>query len=347
MSPAKRVDFAEIKEAVSITDILEHYGALAALKRGEDWFRGPCPLCGSQTRTGFAVKISKNWYKCFACDANGTSVLDFVAQKEGVTIRKAALLITEWFELPPGAAKPPEPIPPPDRGTTNWATPAPEPEQESPEPEPKPVRRNPPLTFELKHLESDPEELPWLKDWLAEQAISHWSLDYFGAGYCNKGLQKGRLAIPIHNQDGTLLAYAGRSVERGPGVELYRYPNPYNRRLDLYNYHRAIASQDFQQLGLFLVSDFLEVWRFFEAGFENVVATMHESVSPEQIGLLREALQPTGKLAVVLPAPGLEAKIPELTRHFFVWAVEGSPLNVRETLMQLFSIKRLEARVLP
>ena len=43
---------------------------------------------------------------------------------------------------------------------------------------------------------------------LSEDTCSH-----FGAGYAPKGILRGRLAIPIHDPSGELIAYCGRAVK--------------------------------------------------------------------------------------------------------------------------------------
>ncbi len=46
----------------------------------------------------------------------------------------------------------------------------------------------------------------------------------------------GRLAVPIHSPTGELLAYAGRSLDGESG---WKFPPKFDRRLELYNLHRA------------------------------------------------------------------------------------------------------------
>ena len=92
----------------------------------------PSTYCFS--RDPFRVSVSDNQWHCFQCDRGGGNALDFVAQKEDVDIRGAALMIQEWFlkgSEPTAAAEGPTP--------------------------PEPVRINPPLTppgFPLRNLDS-------------------------------------------------------------------------------------------------------------------------------------------------------------------------------------------------
>ncbi len=43
------------------------------------------------------------------------------------------------------------------------------------------------------------------------------TVNVFGVGYCPRGLMRGRVAIPIRNERGELVAYAGRAVTEDQG----------------------------------------------------------------------------------------------------------------------------------
>src|SRR5262245_43208442 len=107
------VDFKVVKQAVTILQILDHYGLTSSMKHSGDSLSGCCPLHGGHDATQFRVSISKNCFKCFGqCNAGG-NILDFVARKEGVNVREAALLIQKWFLLNGKATPPAQAVPPP------------------------------------------------------------------------------------------------------------------------------------------------------------------------------------------------------------------------------------------
>ena len=88
--------------------------------------------------------------------------------------------------------------------------------------------KNSPLSFELK-----------LDLGLTEAAIEH-----FGLGFAGRGVMKGRIAIPIHDEYGQLIAYAGRwAANPVPDEESrYKLPDGFHKSQVLYNLHRVILS---------------------------------------------------------------------------------------------------------
>src|SRR6266545_1429413 len=93
------VDFKAVKASVSMLQILDHYGLTERFKRSNDSLSGSCPLHNGDNPTQFRVSLSKDCWNCFGQCKRGGNVLDFVALKEGVPLRQAALRISEWFNL--------------------------------------------------------------------------------------------------------------------------------------------------------------------------------------------------------------------------------------------------------
>jgi DNA primase len=104
----------------------------------------------------------------------------------------------------------------------------------------------------------------------------------FGIGYYSgPGLMSGRLAIPIHDERGRLVAYAGRSVT-GEHPR-YRFPAGFRKSAVLFNYHRAAALVSDRVV---VVEGFFDSIRVHQAGFESVVALMGAALSGDQEHLL-------------------------------------------------------------
>ena len=294
----KWVDFKAIKEEVGMKDVLKHYELLDGLKeRKNHELVGYCPIHDENgyNKNSFCVNTKKNAFNCFACGAGG-NVLDFVAQMEDVDIRKAGLLIQEWFNLTPAkklAKKERESDPTAAKPEKTAA------KSETRRPEEAPV--NPPLTFELKDLD---QNHPYLK----ERGLERETIKEFGIGFCKRGLMKDRIAIPVHNAVGQLIAYAGRwPGEPLDGEPKYKLPPKFQKHICLYNFHRAKDMAEEQ--GLIMVEGFFDVFKLWQAGFKNVVALMGTALSDEQEELVIEALAPNGKLTLMLDPdePGIKA----------------------------------------
>jgi DNA primase len=151
---------------------------------------------------------------------------------------------------------------------------------------------NPPLKFALKSLDA-------AHPYLIERGFRAETIAHFGVGLCTgKGIMAGRIAIPIHNQEGELVAYAGRWPGNPPdGEGKYKLPTGFHKSLVVYNLHRAMDHAKDQ--GLIVVEGFFDCMRLHQAGISNVVALMGSSLSDEQEALIVAAVGPQGKVALM------------------------------------------------
>jgi len=93
-----------------------------------------------------------------------------------------------------------------------------------------------PLNFKLAGIDGT-------HPYLADRGITEKTAVEFGVGfYAGPGLMHGRLVIPIHNADGQLIAYCGRSVDQTP--PRYRVPPGFAKSAVLFNMHRAAATEE-------------------------------------------------------------------------------------------------------
>ncbi|MFC1888637.1 CHC2 zinc finger domain-containing protein [Thermodesulfobacteriota bacterium] len=265
------VDFKAVKEAVTMEMILDRYGI--ELNRKGDQLTGACPIHEGSNPGQFSVSLNKNAFHCFSshCGAKG-NILDFVARMEDVSIREAALLIQEWFEINTGK-DPPE-----------------EREEDSPkkeQAEPKGKKENELLTFRLKNL--DPEH-----SYLKARGLEPETIEYFGLGYCSKGIMAKRIAIPIHDEGGALVAYAGRTVEDVSGKNSkYRLPASFKKAFVVFNIHQV------KERHLVLVEGFFDVFNLWQEGILNAVALMGSSMSKEQEELIIDHIGEDGRLTLM------------------------------------------------
>jgi len=258
------VSFEELKTRVSIEDVLDHY-KVADLRRRRDELIGICPF-HDETRGSFSANVVKNIWQCFGCKRGG-NIFDFVIEKgDAENVRAAALLIADWFAVRSDKPSAGERRSKPPKESAPRAT------------------ENKPLTFELQ-VDAD-------HDYLKERDLGPETIAHFGIGYCNRGLMKDRIAIPIHNEQGELVAYAGRWAGEVPeGQDRYLLPADFHKSMELFNIHRVeLARKD-----IILVEGFFSVFKLWQHGMTNVVALMGSSLSDHQRDLLAFRLGSEGK----------------------------------------------------
>ncbi len=274
--------------------VLDHYDLMDKFKRGTDSLNGPCPIHKGSNPTQFRVSISKNIWNCFSECKHGGNVLDFIAEMEKSSIHAAALKAIEWFnlnteEMSAGeekeeannstalkpAAKPATrtvTTPPPDDGRAQ----AP----------------NAPLKFRLDKLE---REHPYLTQ---ERGLTLETIIDFGVGYCSKGMMAERIAIPIHNAKGEVVAYAGRFPGEPPdeNTPKYKLPPGFRKSQELFNLDRASKEPG----PLVIVEGFFDAMKLHQHGCRKVVALMGSSLSLAQEELIRRHTDSQSQVIVML-----------------------------------------------
>ena len=270
--PAKGwVDYKALKAAVSIPEVLDHYGLLEKLSERGDALVGSCPIHKGENKTSFRVSLAKNVFHCFSCDAGG-NVLDLVAALEGVSLRDAALSLQAWHPGPPTTETSPPSTPPlPEEVEDGEA--------------------NEPLNFALKSLDAQ-------HPYLAERGLSEETIATFGLGfYSRRGLLHDRIAIPIHNAGGELVAYAGRFLGTPAADEpKYKLPVGFRKSLELFNLHRAAATDGEV---LIVVEGFFDCMTLWQRGLRRTVALMGSTLSTAQARLIGEAVGRGGRVELL------------------------------------------------
>ncbi|MBV6415412.1 MAG: DNA primase [Xanthomonadales bacterium] len=291
------IDFREIKSGLDVGAVLAFFGV--HLRGKGDQLHGFCPLPGHRKRNdrakspSFSVNLSLKAFHCFGCGASG-NMLEFACLMEGespedpAALRRAALRIggprgcaaPAALRVAPAAAELPVPT---SAEIVNAA-----------------------LGFELTDLDRS-------HPYLLERGFGTEVISTFGLGVARKGMMKDRVAIPIHDAKGSLIAYAGRIVDDARiSADCPRYLFPGDREKDgiryvfrkselLYNAHRVKA---LGRRGVIVVESYTAAWWLHQAGFPNVVAVMGSSMSDAQADLLVRELQPS---FVVILGDGDEA----------------------------------------
>lgn len=283
------VDFKAVKAAVSLLQVLERYGLAEKFKRSGDSLSGPCPLHDGQNSTQFRASIGKNCWHCFGRCNDGGNVLEFVARKESVSLREAALMLCDWFQFPEGGkpADKDEPTAPKAKQPTKTAkakADAPSTDDASP---------NKALGFALQHLDT-------AHPYFAERGLSEATIAEFGLGFCVKGSMTGRVVIPIHNREGQLVAYAGRLPGAPPDEDTpkYKLPPGFRKAQELFNSHRAFREPD--DAPLVIVEGFFDCLVLWQQGIRRVVALMGSSLSAQQEEMIAPAVNPQSRIVLML-----------------------------------------------
>jgi DNA primase len=306
------IDFKRVKALVTLEMVLNRYGLFDNLKKSGANLVGVCPIHSGTNPKQFSVNLEKSIWHCFGdCQAGG-NVLDLVANLENCSIFQAGQLLTEWFLSDLEDVENPLP--------EKAAAPAKENQEQAEGVEE--AGENPPLSFKLKNLSPDH---PWLK----ERGIARETADYFGLGFCSRGLLKNRLAIPIINSAGELVAYAGRAVrEEDLKEEKYKLPPGFKKLLEVYNLNRQSANLD----RLILVESFISVWWLHQAGFPYTVALMGSEFGQRQEELILNRLDSTARILLMFDADKSGAKcasdaLSRLGRWVFVKSLDLSAVG--------------------
>lgn len=271
------VNFADIRKRVSIEDVLLKLYRLENLHRDGRKLVGPCPVHSGDSPRAFHADLDRNLWHCFSKCQGGGNAIDLVAKKEDLSIRDAALKLQAFFlggEGPRDVVKPAAPTKKASNEEKRNTSKSSE-DEEAPE-------ENAPLNVKLD-LKGDHPHL------IHDRALKPATIERFGIGYCSRGMLRGMIAIPIHDDEGQLVAYAGRRLKSQDIKEhgKYRFPKGFRKELVLYNLHRAKAEA--VEHGIILVEGFFSVFKLFEAGLTNVVAPMGCELSESQARLLADA----------------------------------------------------------
>jgi DNA primase len=261
------IDFAELKERVRIEDAIPKLG-LELKQRNGQW-RGPCPVCQSGGERALVVTPARQAFYCFGGKTGG-DVIALAAHIRDCSVKDAAAFLAGNSAVPARNST----------SSRNGSSTVPE------ERSKEAARSLQPLTY-LQPAHQAVQAL----------GLDEPTCDAFGAGYAPKGVMRGRLAIPIHDWAGTLLAYCGRSV-KGESPTLI-FPNGFDPVGHIFNAHRIEASED-NGRELFLVREPLEVLKAQQNGIDNAVSFLTETISAEQLQQLAALMDETGCEAVEL-----------------------------------------------
>lgn len=256
---AKFIDFLALKQQIKIEEAMPLLGL--SVSQFSDQMRGACPACKLGGDRALVVTASKGVFYCFAAGEGG-DVIALASHIKGISMKEAAAFLAESFSK--------------SADVSPVAPPATVPSNSSPKKEKAGQKSGlNPLTY----LQPDHPSVQAL-------GLSPETAQMFGAGYAPKGIMRGRLAIPLHDVNGLLLAYCGRAV--GAESPALTFPNGFNPAEVIFNAHNLHEGP------LVLLSDPLQVLRAAEGGVENAVAFLTGSIAPQQLEMLASLMDQKG-----------------------------------------------------
>lgn len=244
--------FSELKQLVSIENVLARRQLLAPLRSRAGRLVGPCPIHGGDNPRAFVVDLAKDLWYCFTRCRRGGDVVDLVRQLDGCGYAEAAqhlaLLAATVCTLPRPAV-------------------------------------SAPLAFRpfSQRLSLDPAD-----PFLTAKGIRPQTASRFDAGrFLGRGWLEGCIAVRLHDPGGIPLGYAGRQLdaEKARRHGKWKLPPRFPRSSTLYNLHRV---RDRLPRGLVLVECPWAVMRLDQIGVP-AVALLGTELSSHQRHLLRDA----------------------------------------------------------
>lgn len=124
-------------------------------------------------------------------------------------------------------------------------------------------------------------------DYLLQEGFTDETRQFFDLRFCDTGIMKDRIIIPIDKPNGKIMGIAGRSIHDFRWLELtgeskYFFSKGLKKSNTLYNISRADKYENY----IIVVEGYKSIWRLHDWGFDNAVALMGASLSDEQAQLL-------------------------------------------------------------
>lgn len=239
------IDFAELRTRVTLEQGAQMLG-LALTPHGEQ-FRAACPRCNSGGPKAIVLTPSKGLFNCFP-GKKGGDVTALVSHVLGCTMPEAAAKLDAFFENRTV------------QSTVNSTV-------------SKNHAKEPVKGFDFEayadKLDTEHDGLP----------VSSETLKHFRSGYSKAGQNVGRLAIAVHDTEGSIIAFCGRALRENDSPTL-KLPNGINPEGLIFNAHRVKEGE------IYLVRDPLDVLIAYEGGIENCVCLLTETISAMQLQML-------------------------------------------------------------
>lgn len=301
---SKGLDPEFLAQLKSKIDLVELVGSYVPLERkGGNWW-GRCPFHHEKTPS-FTVNADNQFYHCFGCGASGDAIT-FIREMESVDFMDAVKMLAERAKIPmPELNFDSEQILEQKKKRDNLL---------------KILRTT--AHFYLDNLNSGKADAHI--QYILDRKISASVVRKFGLGaslnfqdlpqflldsgfsrqdILDSGVvteseknhrlidaQGGRLIFPVINAFGDVVAFGGRVLEK---TDFAKYKNTretmvFNKSKNLYNINQVKKQKKAGLLkNAIIVEGYMDTMALFQAGFENVVASMGTALTKEQARLIK------------------------------------------------------------
>ena len=285
-----------IHEKILLSDFIGRKVAL--VKKGTD-FLGLCPFHNEKTPS-FSVSDEKGFFHCFGCSAHG-DVISFVMQKESIDFREALKLLASEAGI----------------NLLDYAGYKNKISKES-------IDAHNVIEFSKDYFVNNLNTSSGtsVRDYLSQRKVSEKAYKYFELGYAENisnnlivflknnnfsmeaiiasGLARNsvknnkpydffrnRLIFPIHDNNGTVIAFGGRGLE-GTEPKYLNSPDTilFKKKKILFNFHRAKKYVQKHKLPFIVVEGYLDVISLYHIGLYGAVAPLGTALSEDQLILM-------------------------------------------------------------
>ena len=285
----------EIKRHLSIVDVVQEYIPLK--KAGSNW-RARCPFHNEKSPS-FMVSEDKQIWHCFGCSEGG-DVFGFVKKIEGLEFPETLRMLAAKAHVTLDSYRP---------ENSNKKTEALDTIQQAAGFYHDRLLRDADAQVARDYAKKRGLTLETVEDFEVGYAPETWDavrthLDEKGfsdqqmldAGLIIKSERsrgyydrfRDRLMFPIHDVQGSVIAFGGRMLKDGEGAKYLNSPETtmYHKSQVLFNIHRArqaIRTAD----AAIVMEGYMDVITAYQAGIHNVVASSGTALTLEQVKLLR------------------------------------------------------------
>ncbi|MHC9536219.1 DNA primase [Dellaglioa sp. BT-FLS60] len=292
-----------VRTSVNITDVISQY---VGLKKSGNNFMGLCPFHEEKTPS-FSVSEEKQIFHCFSCGRGG-NVFKFLTELDGLSFPESVNKVAEFAGIEMDSKYAQSQLAETQESTENRQL--------------KQIHDD--ATKLYQHILMNTEMGQKALDYLHHRGMTDEDIATFQIGFApeksvlqafldekkieyqllrQSGLfienQEGKLRerfinrvmFPIRNQNGQVVAFSGRLLEKNK--ELPKYLNSpetpiFNKRDILFNYD--LAKKEIRTEGnVVLFEGFMDVLAAYRSGVKNGVASMGTSLTNEQIYLLERS----------------------------------------------------------